>query len=90
MYFVDFEKIGVIGDFLLNNLVILFVLVGVGLLEYFDDIVLIWFILLGVVVVCFIVMMVVVGKMVEGVEVLLGYVCKKKVSRIFVNEMEEN
>ena len=87
MHLVDPEKIGATGDFLLNNL---FVPAGVGLLEYFDDIASIWPILLGAVVVCSIVTMVTAGKTAEGVEALLGYVRKKKASRVSVNEMEEN
>ena len=90
MHLVDPEKIGATGDFLLNNLAILFVPAGVGLLEYFDDIASIWPILLGAVVVCSIVTMVTAGKTAEGVEALLGYIRKKKASRVSVNEMEEN
>lgn len=90
MHLVDPEKIGATGDFLLNNLAILFVPAGVGLLEYFDDIASIWPILLGAVVVCSIVTMVTAGKTAEGVEALLGYVRKKKAGRVSVNEMEEN
>lgn len=86
MHLVDPEKIG----FLLNNLAILFVPAGVGLLEYFDDIASIWPVLLGAVVVCSIVTMVAAGKTAEGVEALLGYVRKKKAGRVSVNEMEEN
>lgn len=74
----------------MNNLAILFVPAGVGLLEYFDDIASIWPILLGAVVVCSIVTMVTAGKTAEGVEALLGYIRKKKASRVSVNEMEEN
>lgn len=62
MHLVDPEKIGATGDFLLNNLAILFVPAGVGLLEYFDDIASIWPVLLGAVVVCSIVTMVAAGK----------------------------
>ena len=83
MHLVDPEKIGATGDFLL-------VPAGVGLLEYFDDIASIWPILLGAVVVCSIVTMVAAGKTAEGVEALLGYIRKKKASRVSVNEMEEN
>ncbi len=91
MHLVDPEKIGATGDFLLNNLAILFVPAGVGLLEYFDDIASIWPVLLGAVVVCSIVTMVAAGKTAEGVEALLGYVRKKKkAGRVSVNEMEEN
>ncbi|HBR81675.1 MAG TPA: CidA/LrgA family protein, partial [Enterococcus sp.] len=39
---------------------------------------------------CSIVTMVAAGKTAEGVEALLGYVRKKKASRVSVNEMEEN
>lgn len=47
MHLVDPEKIGATGDFLLNNLAILFVPAGVGLLEYFDDIASIWPVLMA-------------------------------------------
>ena len=90
MHLVDPEKIGATGDFLLNNLAILFVPAGVGLLEYFDDIAFDMAYFTGAVVVCSIVTMVTAGKTAEGVEALLGYIRKKKASRVSVNEMEEN
>lgn len=78
IHLVNPEKLGATGDFLLNNLTILFVPAGVGLLDYFDDIAVIWPILLVAVVVCSIVTMVAVGKTAEGVEAILRYVAKKQ------------
>ena len=87
MKLVDPEKIGATGDFLLNNLTILFVPAGVGLLEYYDDIATIWPILLGAVVVCAIVTMVAPGKTAEGVEAAINYLQERKIQK---NEVEDN
>lgn len=74
---------------MLNNLTILFVPAGVGLLDYFDDIATIWPILLGAVVVCSVVTMVVAGKTAEGVEAIVRYVTKKRKANDPEIEMEE-
>lgn len=74
------EYLGGTGDFLLNNLTILFVPAGVGLLAYFGDIATIWPILLGAVVICSIVTMVVAGKTAEVVEKMLQSVQLKQTS----------
>ena len=76
------ENLGKTGDFLLNNLTILFVPAGVGLLDYFADIAVIWPILLGAVVICSIVTLVVVGKTAEGVEKFLRYVRLKQTTKV--------
>lgn len=72
------DKIGKTGDFLLNNLTILFVPAGVGLLDYFGDIAAIWPVLLGAVVVCSIATLAITGKTAELVEYLLTRVRVKK------------
>ncbi|MFV0560686.1 MAG: CidA/LrgA family protein [Enterococcus sp.] len=72
------------SNFLLNNLTILFVPAGVGLLKYYDDIATIWPILLGAVVVCSIVTMGVAGKTAELVERFV-----KKVDTLEVPQNEE-
>lgn len=72
------ENLGSTGDFLLNNLTILFVPAGVGLLDYFEDIVTIWPILLGAVMICSIITMGITGKTAEGVEKLLQYIHLKQ------------
>ncbi|MGG5357412.1 MULTISPECIES: CidA/LrgA family protein [unclassified Enterococcus] len=72
------EKIGKTGDFLLNNLTILFVPAGVGLLDYFGDIAAIWPVLLGAVVVCSIATLAITGKTAELVEYILLRVRAKK------------
>lgn len=74
------EHLGGTGDFLLNNLTILFVPAGVGLLDYFGDIATIWPILLGAVVICSIVTMVVAGKTAEVVEKMLQSIQLKQTS----------
>ncbi len=89
MHLVNPERLGATGDFLLNNLTILFVPAGVGLLDYFDDIATIWPILLGAVVVCSVVTMVVAGKTAEGVEAIVRYVTKKRKANDPEIEMEE-
>ena len=89
MHLVNPERLGATGDFLLNNLTILFVPAGVGLLDYFDDIATIWPILLGAVVVCSVVTMVVAGKTAEGVEAIVQYVTKKRKANDPEIEMEE-
>ena len=89
MHLVNPERLGATGDFLLNNLTILFVPAGVGLLDYFDDIATIWPILLGAVVVCSVVTMVVAGKTAEGVEAIVRYVTKKRKANDPEVEMEE-
>lgn len=75
MHLVDPEKSEQLV-ILLNNLAILFVPAGVGLLEYFDDIASIWPVYWEQSS-CSIVTMVAAGKTAEGVEALLGYVRKK-------------
>lgn len=89
MHLVNPERLGATGDFLLNNLTILFIPAGVGLLDYFDDIATIWPILLGAVVVCSVVTMVVAGKTAEGVEAIVRYVTKKRKANDPEIEMEE-
>ncbi|MGM9903554.1 holin-like protein [Enterococcus sp. 10A9_DIV0425] len=88
LHIVDPDKLGTTGQFLLNNLTILFVPAGVGLLDYFDQIMAIWPILLGAVVCCSIVTMVVTGKTAEGVEALVTLLRTRKKTRI--EGMEES
>lgn len=68
---INAEKIAPTCNFLLNNLTILFVPAGVGLMKYYDAIKFTWPILLGIVGVCVVATLVTVGKTTELVEKLL-------------------
>ncbi|MGX7174214.1 CidA/LrgA family protein [Enterococcus ratti] len=83
------ENLGTTGDFLLNNLTILFVPAGVGLLDYFGDIATIWPILLGAVVICSIATMVIAGKTAEWIEKLLQNIhLKQTMSQQQIQKLE--
>ncbi|MGX7131443.1 CidA/LrgA family protein [Enterococcus songbeiensis] len=69
---VDAKKIEPTCEFLLNNLTILFVPAGVGLMKYYDAIKFTWPILLGIVALCVVATLVTVGKTTEFVEKMLA------------------
>lgn len=69
---IDAKKIEPTCEFLLNNLTILFVPAGVGLMKYYGAIQYTWPILLGIVVVCVVTTLVIVGKTTEFMEAILA------------------
>lgn len=72
------NKVATTGNFLLNNLAILFVPAGVGLLDYFEQISGIWLILLGTVVCCSVVTLAVTGKTTEVIIKLRNFLSTRK------------